>query len=455
MLFVPLIIQQIVKYYSTRLKAPLTSLADAILHSEAPDGGLYLPQSLPKLPGAIYNNLAYMALSDISYFVANTLFSPEIPSEELKRIGEEALNFPMPMVRLSDDIYALELFHGPTGTIKDVCARYWVRLLAYFGHNHSATLHVLVATNGNSGSALAKAASELPGVKFHVIYPKDTRPELIRKIAGQNPRLHAVPVDGNIDDCRKMISQALNDRVLNEKMRLTSANAFNIGIVLPQIIYYFYAWAQLKRLHDKLPQTWIGVPCGNGGGLLAGYMAMLMGLPVQRLIASCNLNDAMHRYLSGGTLCSSITHDLSAACCGHDETTCSCPEKRPTVNTPAYAMDAACPSNIPRFHQMCKGDVTRFRGLISSASVTNEQILATISEVKERYGYDIDPHGAVAFRALADSLPAGAKGIVIASRKPGEAADALPQARYSHLHRIKPIAATYPAFKKTLIDHEF
>jgi len=396
-----------------------------------------------------------MSLTDISYFVANTLFSPDIPSDIIKKIGEEALNFPMPMVKISDDIFAFELFHGPTGTIKDVCARYMVRLLSFFGDDPSATHHVLVSTNGNSGSALAKAATELPGVKFHIIYPKDTRPELIRKIVSQNPQLAAIPVDGTIDDCRKMISSALNDKELNEKIRLTSANAFNIGIVLPQIIYYFYAWAQLKRMCDKLQQVWVGVPCGNGGGLLAGYMAMLMGLPVHRLVAACNRNDAMRRFFSGESFCSSLAHNADMACCGQFDSSCTCSERRPTVRTMAYAMDTACPSNLPRFYEMCNGDLTKFHGKICSGKATDEQIADTIKQVREQYGYELDPHGAVAYRCLADSMPPGAKGIVMASRKPGDGkATTLSYGQHTHINRIKPIAATYPALKKILIGDE-
>ncbi len=425
------------------------------MHSEAPDGGLYLPQSLPKLPGAIYNNLADMSLTDISYFVANTLFSPDIPSDVIKKIGEEALNFPMPLVRITDDIYALELFHGPTGTIKDVCARYMVRLLSVLSEGPSASHHVLVATNGNSGSALAKAATELPGVKFHVIYPKDTRPELIRNIVGQNPQLVAVPVDGTIDDCRSMISSALNDKKLNEKVRLTSANAFNIGIVLPQIIYFFHAWAQIRRLSDKAPDVWIGVPCGNGGGLLAGFMSMLMGLPLQRLVAACNSNDAMHRFFSGGTFCQALAHGHSEGCCGQFDASCACLERRPTVRTLAYAMDTACPSNIARFHDICGGDHSLFRDKICSGMVSDGQIADTINEVEATHGYKLDPHGAVAYRCLADVLPSGAKGIVIASRKPSAPQASVPTpAKHTHINRIKPIAATYPALKKIIIGNE-
>lgn len=442
------------KYYSTRLQAPLTSLSEAIRHSEAPDGGLYLPQSLPKIPAAIFNNMAYMSLSDISYFVANTLFSPEIPSDVIKKIGEEALNFDIPMVRISDDIYALELFHGPTGTIKDVCARYLVRLLSFFGNDPSSPLHVLLATNGNSGSALAKAASELPGVKFHAIYPKDTRPDLIRNIVGQNQQVQPVAVDGTIDDCRRMISLALNDPKLNAKLRLTSANAFNIGIVLPQIIYYFYAWGQLNRLAGKPAQVWMGVPCGNGGGLLAGYMAMLMGLPVERLVAGCNRNDAMHRFFTNGSFCFGADSDTHRPHCGQSDGFCTCSDRMPTVRTLAYAMDTACPSNMPRFYEMCKGDISAFHGKIESAAVTDEQIAATIAQVKSLYGYSLDPHGAVAYRALADAMPVGAKGVVLASRRPEAAPQPNAKGAVSPFNRVKPIAATYPALKKILIGNE-
>lgn len=431
------------KYYSTRLEAPLTTLSDAIMHSEAPDGGLYMPQNLPVFPAAIYNNLADMSLSDISYFVADSLFSPDIPSSAIKKMGDEALNFQIPLVKISNDIYALELFHGPTGTIKDVCVRYLVRLLSYFGLETKSTHHVLVATNGNSGSAFAKAMSEIHGVKFHILYPKDTRPELIRNIVVQNPQLQAIPVAGTIDDCRKMIASALNDKELNDKIRLTSANAFNIGIVLPQIIYYFHAWAQAKRLGPKWKNIWIGVPCGNGGGLLAGYMAMQMGLPVDKLVASCNSNDAMHRFFSEGA--------LSIGKFGIDSAP-ACADMHPTVRTLAYAMDTACPSNIPRFLEACKGDVSEFKNRIVSGKVSDGQISETIKQVQDQCGYSLDPHSAVAYRCLADSLPAGAKGVVIASRKPSDLpASTLSYGKIANLNRTKPIAATYPALKKILL----
>lgn len=410
------------------------------MHSEAPDGGLYMPKSLPKIPGAIFSNIAGMSLSDISYLVANALFSPDIPSGKIKIIGEESLNFPIPLVKISDGIYALELFHGPTGTIKDVCSRFFARLLSHFGSNPKETLHVLVATNGNSGSAFAKAISEIPGVKFHILYPKDTLPELIRNIVGQNPMLEAVPVDGTIDDCRRMISSALVDKDLNDKVRLTSANAFNIGIVLPQIIYYFHAWAQLKRICGNTSDVWFGVPCGNGGGLLAGYMAMLMGLPAHRLVASCNANDAMGRFFSGRF--PKEAKDFSKG---------ACPGNTTTIRTLAYAMDTSCPSNIPRFLAIGDGGVDEFDGKICTGKANDSQILETIGQVKDTYGYELDPHGAVAYRCLADNLPVGSKGIVIASRKPSPPkAVTLSYAQLAGLSRIKPIAATYPALKRIL-----
>lgn len=430
------------KYYSTRLKAPLASLSEAIMHSEAPDGGLYMPKSLPKIPAAIFNNLAAMSLSDISYLVANALFSPDIPSGTIKKIGEEALNFQIPLVKISDDVFALELSHGPTGTIKDVCSRFLVRLLAHFGSDPKETLHVLVATNGNSGSAIAKAISEIPGVKFHILYPKDTHPELIRNIVGQNPMLEAVPVDGTIDDCRKMISSALVDKDLNEKISLTSANAFNIGIVLPQIIYFFHAWAQLKRLCGNAQDAWIGVPCGNGGGLLAGYMAMLMGLPAKKLVAACNSNDALRRFFSEGI----SQEELALA----KDT--SCFDLRPTTRTLAYAMDTSCPSNIQRFIAISNGDTDCFKDKICGGKVTDDEILETIARVKEAYGYELDPHGAVVHKCLVDNMPSGSKGIIIASRKPSAIQAATPSyAQLARLSHIKPIAATYPALKRILI----
>ncbi|MCM1451679.1 MAG: pyridoxal-phosphate dependent enzyme [Clostridium sp.] len=439
------------KYYSTRQQAPLASLSEAILHSEAPDGGLYMPQGLPKIPGAIFNNLPDMSLSDISYFVANALFSPDIPSAALKKIGEDALNFPMPLVKISDDMYAMELFHGPTATIKDVCARFFVRLLSYFGSGSAANQHVLVATNGNSGSAIAKAISELPGVMFHILYPKDTRPELIRNIVGQNPRLQAIPVDGSIDDCRSMIAAAMDDRQLNSKINLTSANAFNIGVVLPQIIYYFYAWAQAKRLAVKNAPIWIGVPCGNGGGLLAGYMSMLMGLPVDRLVASCNSNDAMRRFFADGEVCAGGSSPSTPACGGHYHRFCSCSDRRATKRTLAFAMDSSCPSNIPRFLAICNNDLSKFKGKICAGSVSDAQILETIAEVKDRHGYELDPHSAVAYRCLSQSMPSGAKGIVMASRCPSSTSAApLSYAQLAALNSVKPIAATFPALKKIL-----
>lgn len=381
-------------YYSTNHHSPLATLQEAVIRGLAPDKGLYMPQTIRPLPKEFYDHIDQLSLSEIACSVADAFFGEDIPQDVLHRIVCDTLNFDIPLVSVTSHIWSLELFYGPTLAFKDVGARFMARLLGYFIRREGAgQVNVLVATSGDTGSAVANGFLDVEGIRVYVLYPKGKVSEIQEKqftTLGRN--ITAIEVDGTFDDCQALVKDAFMDTALNAHMRLTSANSINVARFLPQAFYYFYAYAQWKRQKSNRTQSTapvICVPSGNFGNLTAGLFAAKMGLPVARFIAANNRNDVFYQYLRTGIY-----------------------SPRPSVATLANAMDVGAPSNFARILELYGGhDVVAAH--ISGATYTDEQIAETIRAVWNEHGYLLDPHGACGYRALAEGLKPGEQGLFL------------------------------------------
>lgn len=391
------------KYYSTNGKSPLASLKDAVVKGLAPDGGLYMPERIPAIPKAFFNNLQEMSLQEIAYVVASTLFGEDIEADKLKNIVYDALNFPIPLKKVEDNIYVLELFHGPTLAFKDVGARFMARLLGYFNskENDGKDVNVLVATSGDTGSAVANGFLNVPGVNVFVLYPKGKVSRLQEmQFATLGGNIHPLEIDGTFDDCQAMVKAAFVDRELNEKMKLTSANSINPARFLPQMFYYFWAYAQLLKQTDdeKAGEKLVFcVPSGNLGNICSALIGNKMGLPVKRFIAANNRNKVFTDYLMTGVY-----------------------EPKASILTVANAMDVGAPSNFARIINLYGNDYGTISNFISGRSYDDKQILDVIEKLYRENGYLLDPHGATGYMALKDSLKEGEIGVFLETAHPAK-----------------------------------
>ena len=374
------------RYYSTGGKAPLTGLREAVIRGLAEDRGLYMPERIPVLPADFFAHIQTLTFQEIACTVADAFFGEDVPEKELHRIVEETLSFDCPVVPVTRSIGALELFHGPTLAFKDVGARFMARLLGYFTRSSrdTRTIHVLVATSGDTGSAVANGFLGVEGVQVHVLYPKgkvSPIQEAQFTTLGQN--ITALEVDGCFDDCQALVKSAFMDTELTERLRLTSANSINVARLLPQSFYYFHGFAQMKRL-GLARQLVVCVPSGNFGNLCAALIAKKMGLPVKRFVAANNANDVFFQYLQTGSYA-----------------------PRPSIPTLANAMDVGDPSNAARIFDLYGSDWESLTADISGATVSDPEILETIRDCRRRYGYLLDPHGACGFNAVYHNLAPG------------------------------------------------
>jgi threonine synthase len=360
-------------YYSTSNRDVKSTLKEAVLKGLAPDGGLYMPDSFPVLHRATLESFRDMELPGIAVTLSRLLFGEDIPEPELTRLTEEAVHFDTPLVQVEEGIYALELFHGPTLAFKDVGARFLARLLSYFTKELDRDIHVLVATSGDTGSAVANGFLGVEGTRVHVLYPSGGVTQLQEKqftTLGSN--ITALEVDGSFDDCQRLVKEAFMDKELGSRMNLTSANSINLARFLPQAFYYFRAWAQLPAG----TKTFISVPSGNYGNMTGGLVAREMGLPVHTFLSVNNINDVVSSYLLTGKYL-----------------------PRPSVQTIANAMDVGDPSNFVRildlFHQNHDWITEYLQGFCYS----DREIRETIADVFQRRNYLLDPHGATGYRA--------------------------------------------------------
>lgn len=391
------------RYYSTNENAPKASLKEAVIRGLAPDGGLYMPERISLIPKAFFNNLEGMTLQEIAYVVANTLFGDDIDSDKLKTIVYDALNFPIPLKKIEDNIYTLELFHGPTLAFKDVGARFMARLLGYFNSQEAdgKDINVLVATSGDTGGAVANGFLNVPGVNVFVLYPKGKVSRLQEmQFASLGANIHALEIDGTFDDCQAMVKAAFVDDELNRKMKLTSANSINPARFLPQMFYYFWAYAQLLKLEqdDNIGNKLVFcVPSGNLGNICSALIGNKMGLPVKRFIAANNRNRVFTDFLLNGVY-----------------------SPKSSILTVANAMDVGAPSNFARILDLYEKDHSKISKKISGFSYTDEEILQIIEKVYNENGYLLDPHGATGYLALKEGLKDGEIGIFLETAHPAK-----------------------------------
>ena len=395
------------KYYSTNGKAPLASLEKAVVRGLAEDRGLYMPERIPVLPEEFYENIQTLTFQEIARAVAGALFGEDVPVAELQRIVDETLSFDCPVVPVTRSIGALELFHGPTLAFKDVGARFMARLLRYFTQHSDdpRTIHVLVATSGDTGSAVANGFLGVEGVRVHVLYPKgkvSPIQECQFTTLGQN--ITALEVDGCFDDCQALVKSAFMDAELTGRLRLTSANSINVARLLPQSFYYFHGYAQMKRL-GLAGQLVVCVPSGNFGNLCAALFAKKMGLPVKRFVAANNANQVFFDYLQTGQY-----------------------TPRPSIPTLANAMDVGDPSNAARIFDLYGHDWKAVTADLSGSVCSDEQIRADIAYCRSKYGYLLDPHGACGFHAVYHNLGKGEAALLCETAHPAKFKETVEQA---------------------------
>jgi threonine synthase len=404
------------KYFSTNKLSPEIDFKEATIKGQAPDRGLYFPEEIPLVEKSLIENISNFSNEEIAFRVIKPYAGDCIPEDKLFQIVSETVNFPIPLVKVSDSISSLELFHGPTLAFKDIGARFMSRCLGHFvgsGQatnkafsnkftNSGQTVTVLVATSGDTGGAVANGFYDVDGVEVLILYPSGkVSPVQEKQLTTLGKNITALEVQGTFDDCQSMVKQAFTDKDINDKLFLTSANSINVARWLPQQFYYFFAY---KQWADKNNPPVISVPSGNFGNICAGILAMQSGLPVKHFIAACNLNDIVSDYLQTEIL-----------------------TPKQAVATLSNAMDVGNPSNFVRVLEIFKHEFPELRSKLSSATVTDKDTLATIKEVFEKYNYLADPHGAVGYLALSQYLanhPAD-KGIFLETAHPVKFTDAV------------------------------
>lgn len=366
-------------FYSTKNKSSKTSLKEAVLRGLAEDGGLFMPHVISGMPKSFFNTIETLSFKEIAFEVSRVLLQDAITPNDLAKIIGNAINFDAPLKEISEQVYALELFHGPTLSFKDFGARFMAQLMGHFVQQSYQTLNILVATSGDTGSAIAQAFLGVPGIKVWILYPKGKVSSCQEKqltTIGEN--ITALEVAGTFDDCQSLVKQAFSDPILRSQMHLTSANSINIARLIPQTFYYFNAYARLKKPKDPVV---FSVPCGNFGNLTAGLIAKKMGLPVSKFIAATNINDSVPKYLQTGVF-----------------------EPHASKHTLSNAMDVGNPSNFARMLDLYDHQLERMREDVYGVSFTDDQTCEAMLRVCEEEGYLLDPHGAVAYLGLQSYL---------------------------------------------------
>ena len=397
------------KYYSTNGKAPIADLKKAVVKGLAEDRGLYMPEEIKILPKVFFDNIQDMSFQQIAYNVASAFFGEDVDLDALQDIVYDTLSFDCPVVKVEENIYSLELFHGPTLAFKDVGARFMARLLRYFTQNTQSNqnnlINVLVATSGDTGSAVANGFLGVDGIHVYVLYPKGkVSPIQECQFTTLGKNITAIEVDGVFDDCQALVKSAFMDEELNKHMKLTSANSINVARFLPQAFYYFNAYARMKAL-GKAENLVMCVPSGNFGNICSALFGHAMGLPIKRFIAANNANDIVYKYLQTGQY-----------------------EPKASVQTLANAMDVGDPSNFARIinlysqNNKLTEEATHHHitNLISGATYSDDQIRETMRQCHAKTGYILDPHGACGYQALADGLKEGEIGVFCETAHPAK-----------------------------------
>ncbi len=389
------------RYYSTNGKAPMATLHEAVVKGLAGDRGLYMPETIKTLPQSFFDNIDKLSFQEIAFTVAQAFFGEDVNEEDLRKIVYDTLSFDCPVVRVADNIYSLELFHGPTLAFKDVGARFMARLLQYFIRQEgNEEVNVLVATSGDTGSAVANGFLGVDGIHVYVLYPKGKVSKIQEcQFTTLGKNITAVEVDGVFDDCQALVKNAFMDEELNNHMKLTSANSINVARFLPQAFYYFNAYARMKAL-GKADEMVVCVPSGNFGNITAALFGHRMGLPIKRFIAANNANDIFYNYLQTGKY-----------------------EPKASRQTIANAMDVGDPSNFARIYDLYKGDHSAVTSIISGATYSDDMIRETMRQCYADNGYILDPHGACGYRALSEQLKAGETGVFCETAHPAKFKD--------------------------------
>ena len=361
-------------YYSTNNKKSAVSLKEAVLKGLAPDNGLYMPESVPVLPESFFESLPEKSFQQIAYEVAHALLQDDVPADELEKMIKRTITFDAPLVEIEKNVFSLELYHGPTLAFKDFGARFMSQLLGYFAKEEKREIVILVATSGDTGSAVANGFLGVPGIRVVVLYPSGKVSDIQEKqftTLGQN--ITALEVDGSFDDCQRLVKEAFLDEELNKKFFLTSANSINIARLIPQSFYYFYAWSRLKNRNNVV----FSVPSGNFGNLTAGLIAKRMGLRISHFVASTNRNDIVPQYLETGIF-----------------------NPKPSQATVSNAMDVGNPSNFARMMDLYANDLNKIKADITGYRLSDEETKQVMREVYETSNYILDPHGAVGYLGL-------------------------------------------------------
>ena len=392
------------KYYSTNQQAPTADLHKAVVKGLAEDRGLYMPEKIKKLPKTFFDTIETKTFQEIAYTVADAFFGEDVDAASLRQIVYDTLSFDCPVVQVKGNIYTLELFHGPTLAFKDVGARFMARLLQYFirketevGSQEKGEVNVLVATSGDTGSAVANGFLGVEGIHVYVLYPKGkVSPIQECQFTTLGKNITAIEVDGVFDDCQALVKNAFMDAELNQHMKLTSANSINVARFLPQAFYYFNAYARMKE-QGKADNLVMCVPSGNFGNICAALFGHEMGLPIKRFIAANNANDIFFKYLQTGKY-----------------------EPKASKQTLANAMDVGDPSNFARIYDLYGKSHERITALISGATYNDDQIRETMCQCYQETGYILDPHGACGYQALAEGLAADETGVFCETAHPAK-----------------------------------
>jgi threonine synthase len=410
------------QYFSTNRKSAHASFREAVLNGQPPDKGLYFPEKIPALSEAFHKDFPAKSKEQIAFEVIKPFTGEEIPDETLFEICAETVNFDFPLVRITDSVYTLELFHGATLAFKDVGARFMSRCLRYFSREKREKTIVIVATSGDTGGAVANGFFDVAGVEVVILYPRgkvSKIQELQLTTLGKN--ITALEVEGNFDDCQTLAKTALADEELKKRVFLTSANSINVARWLPQQFYYFYA---LQQWGDAENAPVISVPSGNFGNLAAGVLAHISGLPAAKFIAACNANDVVSQFLQSGNF-----------------------QPKSSVATLSNAMDVGNPSNFVRILEIFDNDYLNLKDKLEAQSVSDDATAKTMREIYEKHRYVLDPHGAVGFYALEKYLEKNPrqKGFFLETAHP---------VKFDSVEKIVGTSGETPAAVRDLLDRE-
>jgi threonine synthase len=415
--------------YSTKHQSPDVDLQEATFRGLPPDNGLYLPTHIPVLPESFFQNIGSLSLQEIAFEVSKALLAGAIADQDLRRIIDEAIDFDAPVVSLDEDTHILELFHGPSLAFKDFGARFMARLMSYFLEKEQQEINILVATSGDTGSAVAQGFFKMPHIRITILYPSQ-RVGVIQEMQlttlGHN--ITALEIDGTFDDCQRLVKEAFLDEELSRELNLSSANSINISRLLPQSFYYFYAYAQLA--HTGKPIVF-SVPSGNFGNLCAGLIAKRMGLPVAKFVAATNVNDVVPNYLENGEL-----------------------HIKPSVKTISNSMDVGNPSNFQRLLALYNDDIDQLRADLVGRRYDDHETKEAIKAIYEEYGYVLDPHTAVAYlglKSVVADLGEKVNGVALATAHPAKFREVVEEALHIKVEIPERLQQTLEKEKQSIL----